>query len=196
MAITNVEATLASQTETLTETSKNQYMGSVLVPEESGNYVATVSVYDDSGNVAVLESNITVSAYVTSKTDWKSSDRFNIQDYNRIKNNLEYVHEKACLRIVPFEISNMGDNLTDYTEGWEAEKFNLFENNLETMCKNILGGTVGSKKTFYDNSVFIDYSELNRIESLTLQMKAVIDNLSAGLRRIPFRMGNFKGFRG
>lgn len=196
MAITSVQATLANQTETLTETSENEYIGSVLVPEESGTYIATVNVYDDSGNVAVLESNITVSSYVAPKTDWKSSDRFNIQDYNRIKNNLEYVHEKACLRIVPFEIADMGDNLIEYTVNWESEKFNLFENNLETMCKNILGSTVGSKKTFYDNGVFIDYEELNRIENLTMQMKAVIDNLSAGLRRIPFRMGNFKGFRG
>lgn len=195
MAITEVTATLANQTESLTETDSNQYMGSVVVPEESGNYVATVSVYDDSGNVAIAENLVSVSAYVEPKINWVSNDRFNIQDYNRIKNNLAYVHEKACFRIKPFEIQDMGDNLTEYTESWEVDKFNAFENNLEIMSKNILGSTSGFKKTFYENGVFIDATELNRIESLTVQMKATIDNLSAGLRRIPFRLGTFREFR-
>lgn len=196
MAITEVQATLSNQTETLTESDSNQYVGNLEVPEQSGNYVATVSVYDDSGNVAISETTIEVVNYATPKTDWKPTDRFNIQDYNRIKNNLEYVHEKACLRIYPFSIADMGDNMTEYTNSWDVNVFNAFENNVDTMCKNILGNTVGTKKTYYENSVFIDYKELNRIENLTIQMKNTIDNLSAGLRRIPFRMGNFKGFRG
>ena len=196
MAITGVQATLANQTENLTEINDGEYTGSVVVPEESGNYIATVSVYDDSGNVTVSENVVTVSAYVEPKVDWTLSDRFNIQDYNRIKNNLVYIHEKACLRIHPFEIENMGENLTEYTGYWDVDVFNAFENNIEILTKKILGDSSGIKKVYFENGPFIDWTELNRIESATYQMKQVLDNLSAGLRRIPFRIGMFKGFRG
>ena len=34
-------------------------------------------------------------AWINPKTDWTKNDRFNYSDYNRIKNNLNYLHEKT-----------------------------------------------------------------------------------------------------
>ena len=41
------------------------------------------------------------------KTDWKETDRFNIQDFNRIKNNLAYLHEQMINLDLYFPIKEM-----------------------------------------------------------------------------------------
>ena len=50
-------------------------------------------------------------AWKEPKTDWTADDRFNIQDYNRIKNNLEYLHARACMNWGKFEIEDMSGKL-------------------------------------------------------------------------------------
>ena len=131
-------------------------------------------------------------AWIEPKTDWTSTTRFNIDDYNRIKNNLTYLHETALLRVGAIEIEDMGEDLTEYTGYWEVDKFNAFENNLHAITAKVINADIGLKKTFYENGPFIDFAELNRIESTTLRIKNTLDNLSAGLRGIPFVLGQFK----
>ena len=134
-------------------------------------------------------------AWIEPKTDWSSSSRFNIEDYNRIKNNLVHLHDVALVRIGAFEIEDMGEDLvvnSDEDKSWRVEVFNAFENNLHTISNKIINADIGSKKTFYENGLMPDFAELNRIESVMLRNKNALDNLSAGLRRIPFRFGQFK----
>ena len=134
-------------------------------------------------------------AWIEPKTDWTPSTRFNIEDYNRIKNNLEYLHSVALIRIGAFEIENMGTDLVvdaDEDKSWDVNVFNAFENNLHVISNKIISADIGAKKTFYENGLFPDFAELNRIESVTLRNKNALDNLSAGLRGVPFILGQFK----
>ena len=134
-------------------------------------------------------------AWIEPKTNWTSSSRFNIEDFNRIKNNLLYLHDVALVRVGAFEIESMGEDLfvgEDEYKNWVVEDFNAIENNLHTISNKIMDADIGTKKTFYENGLMPDYVELNRIESVTLRNKNALDNLSAGLRRIPFKLGQFK----
>ena len=134
-------------------------------------------------------------AWIEPKTNWDSSSRFNIEDFNRIKNNLLYLHDVALVRVGAFEIESMGEDLfvgEDEYKNWVVEDFNAIENNLHTISNKIMDADIGTKKTFYENGLMPDYVELNRIESVTLRNKNALDNLSAGLRRIPFKLGQFK----
>lgn len=134
-------------------------------------------------------------AWINPKTDWSSSSRFDIEDYNRIKNNLSYLGDTALSRVGVVEIQDMGEDLTvdlDEDKNWNVDVFNAFENNIHSISDRVIKKDIGAKKTFYENGVFPDYNELNRIETATLKNKIALDNLSAGLRRIPFRLGQFK----
>ena len=134
-------------------------------------------------------------AWIEPKTNWDSSSRFNIEDFNRIKNNILYLHDIALVRVGAFEIESMGEDLyvgEDEYKNWVVEDFNAIENNLHTISNKIIDADIGTKKTFYENGLMPDYAELNRIESVTLRNKNALDNLSAGLRRIPFKLGQFR----
>lgn len=130
------------------------------------------------------------------KIDWnKNRDRFNIEDYNRIKNNLTYLHEKAKALYKNFSIEDMGEDLMDYTPYLYADQFNRFEKNLEIINSSALPQDIGASQTFYSNGKFIDYEELNRIENAMLSIKKMFENQEIGLRKIPFRLGAFRDIR-
>ncbi|MCU6748054.1 hypothetical protein OCV51_10390 [Faecalicatena acetigenes] len=130
------------------------------------------------------------------KIDWnKNGDRFNIEDYNRIKNNLEYLHEKAVELYKQFDVQNMGEDYTSYKQYFYADQFNLFEKNLEIINNNVLPQDIGDSQMFYPNGKFIDYEELNRIENAMLSIKKIFENQEIGLRKIPFRLGAFRDIR-
>lgn len=126
------------------------------------------------------------------KTNWDKTDRFNVDDYNRIKNNINWIHEKATMLYKTFGIVAMGDDITEYTAYWNAEKFNAFEQNLETINANIYTKDYGESQSFFANAPFIKWDELNRIESASLSMKQILDNIEAGLPRLAIRLGASK----
>lgn len=133
--------------------------------------------------------------WIEPKTDWSATDRFNIEDYNRIKNNLEYLHEKAVELYLYFGIYSMNDIEDGYKAYWNADDFNAFERNLDLINQNIYTQDFGASQTFYPNGIFIGADELNRIESATISAKGILDNQKAGLKRIPFRFGQYKTIR-
>lgn len=130
----------------------------------------------------------------TPKTDWAETDAFNLKDYKRIRNNLLFLRNRMSYIWVEFSIQDMGNDPTDPKYIWKVRYFNAIEENLETINKRmIIVKNYGFKQTFYNNGAFIGFSELNRIESATLQMKQIIDGWQAGLRRLSFRLGAPKG---
>ena len=130
----------------------------------------------------------------TPKTDWTETDAFNLKDYKRIRNNLLFLRNKISGIWGAFNIADMGNDQSDPKYIWEVQYFNAIEENLETINKRmIIVKNYGYKQTFYNNGAFIGFSELNRIESATLQMKQIIDGWEAGLRRLPFRLGAPQG---
>lgn len=124
---------------------------------------------------------------------WAADDRFNISDYNRIKGNLEYLHEKAEELYHTFQISNMGSDKADYSAYFYASEFNTFEQNIDTINQNIFSQDFGVRQTFYDNGSFIQWEELNRIEAAILSMYQLLERQETVLRRLSFRLGNMKG---
>lgn len=132
-------------------------------------------------------------AWLTPKTDWIITDRFNIQDYNRIKGNLEFLHERAERLHHKFPIRGMGSDKADYSVFFYADEFNLFEENLDIINQSVFMKNYGQSQSFFDNGPFIRWDELNRIESAVLEMNSILDRQEAGLKRLAFRLGNIKG---
>lgn len=136
-------------------------------------------------------------AWTTPKTNWVLSDRFNITDYNRIKNNLQYLIDETIALRRRFDYDDMGADLVDYTGHRTAAQFNAIEQNLEKV--NLYGFTrdYGETQTFFANGAFIKYDELNRIESACLSIKGYLDNERAGVvdRRLEYVHGQYKEIR-
>lgn len=197
MAVDKVNATLDEETVSLANTSGDEYSGDADTPTEEGSYDVTITATDDAGNEATLTlaDAVVVSDWITPKTNWTENDRFNIIDYNRIKNNLNYLADKVNELCTPITIGDMGDDLTSVAERWKVAIFNLFETNLKLIAEKSYGDAYGEYQTFYENGVFIDYEELNRIESATLEIYEKLERQSLGIKRLSFTLGQFKGVR-
>ncbi|WP_312503973.1 hypothetical protein [Lacrimispora sp.] len=100
------------------------------------------------------------------KTNWKETDFFNIEDYNRIKDNLNEIRSQALLLWPDFAFEEMGADKTYQDYGFYADEINRFEANVENIRFGTYPFKTGSRQTFYDNQPFIDWRELNRIEEV------------------------------
>ena len=195
MAVERVVATLENETTELSS-SNDVYSGKITSPETGGEYNVSVAAYDNGGNVSIATSDtLIVTIWKTPKTNWLPTDRFNFVDYNRIKNNLLYLHEKAEQLWRIFQIEDMGEDILSYEALWDFERFNQFERNLDVINQNIFTKDYGYTQVFVGNGKFITYDELNRIESAILSMKIILESQEMGLRRLSFRLGHFKGVR-
>lgn len=133
--------------------------------------------------------------WIIPKTDWKSTDRFNISDYNRIRNDILFLRNKLSEINIFFEIEDMGDDMTDYSGYWDFNIFNAIEKNVEKINSRMEKKDFGETKTFFPNGRFVTFDELNRIENAILDMKMTLDNIEKGIRHIPFRLGSYKEIR-
>ena len=134
-------------------------------------------------------------AWSTPKTDWSATDSFNIADYNRIKNNLQYLHDESEIIYGEYDIVDMGSDISSYAGYWDVAKFNAFENNLQTINERMINASIGTKMTFYENGTFIGFAELNRIESATVTLKSIIDGWYEARTALPFRLGAKRALR-
>lgn len=133
-------------------------------------------------------------SWITPKTDWKitlSSDEylgdyFNVSDYNRIKGNIEYLAERAKSLVSVPEV-DLGEDKT-YTDNYYADEFNALETALDEIADALLKD-IGEPMTFFDNGVFIQASELNRIESATLELYKRINDSIEGKAMLAFTLG-------
>lgn len=133
-------------------------------------------------------------AWIQPKTNWAVGDRFNISHYNRIKGNLNFLHERAEEFYPNFGIIDMGAD-KEYSEYPYAREINNFEKNLETINENVFTQDLGVTATFYSNGAFIQWNELNRIESAMLSIYEMLNRQEAGLPVLSFRLGGMKGVR-
>lgn len=135
--------------------------------------------------------------WTTPKTDWFGStdsegvytgDRFNAVDFNRIKNNLEYLRELAIKMYDEFDIHILGEDRTpkDY---FYADEINSLEENLTTINENSLMRAYGSAPIYSDNGSTMDYRELNRLESATLDLYDRLHNQADGRRMFTWNFG-------
>lgn len=134
--------------------------------------------------------------WATPKTDWHGEvvddvyigDRFNAVDFNRIKNNLEYLRELAVKMYEEFTIQSLGNDRTpkDY---FYADEINKLEANLTTINSKSLKRSYGSAPTYVDNGNTMDFKELNRLESAILDLYERLTNEYEGRRMFTWNFG-------
>ena len=145
-------------------------------------------------------------AWITPKTDWKAEydpigqymgDYFNIEDYNRIKNNLLYLRELATELFYGVPVIEVGvdkhypvaGNPDFNNDNYFADEINLIEDALQSLEDFINLFNHGNKQTFYANGAFIGYAELNRIESAELELYTYITDSINGKSRLALHLG-------
>lgn len=121
------------------------------------------------------------------KTDWVSSDDFNIGDYNRIIGNIAVLRELAVELYADFSIADMGEDKT-YGDYIYADEINVIEQNLTTICSNTYPFEIGQQKTYYPNQPATDWEEYNRIESACLKIYSNLSGQAAGRKRLAFTL--------
>lgn len=140
-------------------------------------------------------------AWLAPKTDWYGytdenkdyhGDRFNATDFNRIKNNLQHLRNLAVKMYDDFRIADMGEDRS-YEEYPYADELNEIESNLDIIIAHTLRGNYGARKFYMDEGAFIDFSELNRIESATLDMYNKLTNQFEGRKMLRFMFGPIGG---
>lgn len=140
-------------------------------------------------------------AWTTPKTNWNGDsaadgtyigDRFNAVDFNRIKNNLDYLRELAIKLYDEFAINALGSDRTpaDY---FYADEINRLEENLTTFNNKTLRRSYGTAPTYVDNGRTMDFTELNRLESAMLDLYDRLTNQSEGRRMFQWNFGIKEG---
>ena len=135
-------------------------------------------------------------AWETPKTNWYgetdengvySGDRFNAVDFNRIKNNLDYLRELAITLYTEFSIVSLGSDRTpaDYF----YDEINQLEENLKTINTKTLKRSYGTPPVYIANGKTMDFTELNRLESAILDLYDRLTNESEGRRMFQWNFG-------
>ena len=122
------------------------------------------------------------------KTNWQEGDFFNIEDYNRIKGNLNEIRSQALVLWPAFVFEDMGSDKTYQDYGFYADEINRFEANVDHICAGTYPFKVGIRQTFYDNQPFIDWKELNRIEEACRLIYSNIQSRYNGRRTLAFTL--------
>lgn len=135
-------------------------------------------------------------AWSTPKTDWNGEtvdgvyigDRFNAVDFNRIKNNLEYLRGLAIKMYEEFSIQSLGSDRTP-KDFFYADEINALEDNLKTINNNSLKRSYGNVPVYVDNGNTMDFKELNRLESAILDLYEKLTNEYEGRRMFTWNFG-------
>ena len=123
--------------------------------------------------------------WIEPKTDWIYGEALNIEDYNRIRNNLLYLNDKCNEHFPPDVQIDLGSEKVR-TDNYYASEFNAFEDALESINNRAYKYDLGSKMTFTMLGRFIGYEEKNRLESGCLRLYQMFEQIENG-RRTAFR---------
>lgn len=127
------------------------------------------------------------------KVDWVKTDYINYTDYNRIKNNIEYLRELALKLYSDFSFSDMGNDKPGYSAFPYADEFNLIEKNLKSIRDNTYKFYSTEPKTWYENKPTPTYEDLNRIESACLKLYQGLNKQLELKSGLSFRLGYQRG---
>ena len=121
------------------------------------------------------------------KTDWISTDFFNVSDFNRIVGNMYYLYELAN-DLFEIQTPDLPGNKT-FSDFYYAREFNQIEDALENLNLATYNMNFGTKEVFFDNGKFIQHMERNRIERAMLDLCNMLRGQRNNIRRLPFRLG-------
>lgn len=132
-----------------------------------------------------------MASWTQPKMDWKSTDYFNIEDYNRIVGNLIYIEDMARQLFQLLEIQQMEEE-KNYYSMFYASEMNAIENNLHNINLSSYNFNIGDKKEYYPNNSTPLYTEYNRIESATLKLFYALYGQLSILKHMEFRLNGQK----
>lgn len=133
--------------------------------------------------------------WTTPKTDWSSTDYFNLTDYNRIKNNIDYLREKALDLYIDFPFEDMGVDKTSYAQYPYADEFNALEDNLESLRQNTFLFDDSAPKQWHENQRTPNYEDFNRLERACLLFYQGFNSIKENKARLSFRLGAMKSIK-
>lgn len=112
--------------------------------------------------------------WITPKTDWTTTTRFEYTDYNRIRNNLLYINEKLN-ELYPDKAQtlDLGDAKTGYANEYAVSEFNAFEEALESFTRIGQDVNIGDRNYYRGNNSFIWADALNRLEQCCVRWKEI-----------------------
>lgn len=129
-------------------------------------------------------------SWTTPVTNWTADRKFNLEDYNRIKNNLKYLKTLADSIYHSFNITELGEDLSDEEHWWSPIEINALEDALDEIFRaSALPINIGEKKSFQYNGLFIQYSELNRIESACLNIYTLAQSQARTRKHLKLVLG-------
>lgn len=132
--------------------------------------------------------------WIEPKTDWTENSFFNIEDYNRIINNLYYLRNLSIEIMNHYNIKNM-DEKNSYANDIYAREINAIEDNLESINMSTYKFDIGKKTIYRDNGPTPLWSEFNRIESAVFLLHKTMVAHKNSLNRLSFTLGGEKGIR-
>ena len=135
-------------------------------------------------------------SWLTPKTDWQSSDYFNIEDYNRIATNLQYV--KGFIKRLQGKVTyfkKMGSKSSYYDYLTPAE-VNNFQDNLERVNELSYNLDIGESTEYEIGGYTPDYEQWNRLESFTLELHDTLVTDNPQHTRLTQKLGNRDSSRG
>ena len=192
MSVVSVVAEVNGNEYGLSET-ESGYESTIVAPEESTD--VSVTATDENGNARSVSTELNVNCeWLPPKTDWISTDYFNIVDYNRIIGNIRYLKNFAKKLFLDFDILSMGEEKT-YVSMIYAREMNAIESNLEIINANTYSFDIGEAKTFQANKSTPLWSEFNRIESACLLIYKTMTAHKNALPRLAFTLGGQKGLK-
>lgn len=133
--------------------------------------------------------------WIEPKVNWSPDDYINTSDYNRIRSNVEYLKASAENHFSKFDFSYpLGPPVTYSTYAYSSV-WNELEDRLQDIVDNTFALDIGDKQTFAANQSYIDYQELNRLESACLRYKKMFDSMDGTSEVLAFTLGDYGGIR-
>lgn len=174
------------------------YAATASIDSSETDHVAVVTATDSAGNSATETMVVAISgSWSTPKTDWYGytdvdgiyhGDRFNSEDFNRIKNNLAYLREISVTMYKEFSINDLGEDRSK-EKYFYADEINQLEENVKIIAENTFSPDVGEVPLYTANGKIFDYNELNRIEGLILELYNQLLNQYRGRQMLSFMFG-------
>ena len=139
--------------------------------------------------------------WITPKTDWYgetdengiyTGDRFTAVDFNRIKNNLQFLRDYSISMYDEYAINDLGVD-RNAGEYFYADEIMRIEENLVTIVTNTKKKSYGTPPVYVANGLVMDYNELNRLESAILDLYMKLHNQSDGRRCFTWNFGRRGG---
>lgn len=123
------------------------------------------------------------------KVDWKSSDKINYEDYNRIIGNINYVRELALEVYKDFNMTYLGNEVDNRMKFPYAEEYDNIEQALDDIRNNTFYFFTSSRGRWYENQHTPTYEDLNRIENACLLLKNGLESQKKCKKRLAFTLG-------